>query len=235
MEKQFSNFGRLILPEGTKPRGLIIFYPPATGDKGHQLDEAVELTKSNFASLLYIPPYREMNQGGIGDLEGESELWSKAESEFKILLSEAKKNFGFISQDVGVVGKNLGGSVASFSTDDSIRCLIITGAVPVLSEFWVHSMHPVAVENRKGFSTLQLSEFEKMTTPFDLVNTVPQKKLRALTQFGKKDPWIESAQADLFTKKIIHTEGIKWTDDDHVMGALESVKQRRDFILECFI
>lgn len=234
MEKKFSEFGRLILSKNSKPKGFIIFYPPATGEKGQQFIEASEFAKLNFASLLYDPSYRRMDQGGIGDLNGESALWQKAESEFKLLVSEASKHFDFTPQDLAVIGKNLGGSVASFSNDGSVRCMVVTGSVPILSNFWVHSHHPVAVENRKGFSAHQLAEFEKQTAPFDLCNTIIKKEMPILIQFGKKDPWIESSQVEFLGNQMTNGNAIKWTDDDHAMNSLESVNQRREFVLKSF-
>ncbi len=234
MENEFSDFGRLILTEDAKPRGLIIFYPPATGEKGQQFIEATNLAKLNFASLLYDPPYRRTPQGGIEDLKGETELWLRAQSEFKIVLSKAKKYFDFTAQDIAVVGKNMGGSVASFATDDRIRCLVVTGSVPILSNFWIRSEHPVAVENRNGFSTSQLIEFENATALFDLVMTAPQKKIPTLIQFGKKDLWIETTQSKFFIEKLNQKQTIQWTEDDHAMNSRESVTQRNEFILGCF-
>lgn len=232
MDANFTH-GKLIIPSNT-PKAVVIFYPPATGDKGHQLDEANRLKEIDYASLLYNPPYRlKTNQGGLADPSGEKDLWLEAKNQFPELVQDLKKLFGSEQLKIFVIGKNLGGSVAAYSIDKSVSCLIVTGSVPILSTFWITSPHPVAVEARKGLSTEQLNRFQEISSDFDLTKTIQQLTQKVLIQFGKNDPWIEKEQSEVLKKNSSKESFIQWIVDDHIMGQEESVNQRKKFLQNC--
>jgi hypothetical protein len=235
LKKMDENFihGKLIIPSDT-PKALVIFYPPATGDKGHQAEEAKKLKELNYASLLYDPPYRKnMSKGGLADLNGEKELWKEAREHFPKVVQDFKKHLGSEQMKIFVVGKNIGGSVAAYSVDSSVNCLIITGSVPILSTFWVTSEHPVAREARKDISNQQLKRFQNEMKVFDLTETVLGLRQKVLIQLGTKDPWIEKQQADTLKNKISKNTMIQWIEDDHIMATENSVTQRQKFLKEC--
>jgi hypothetical protein len=167
------------------------------------------------------------------NVQDEVALWELAKKEFPSVVQTAKKQFGD-NLKITVIGKNLGGSVAEYSVDDSVSCLIVAGSVPNLSTFWVSSAHPIAVEYRKGFSQTQLDEFQKTTSRFDLAQTIPKldhKKI--LVQFGTKDPWIEKDSANSFVSKLREKKVVQWTDDDHAMASTRAAESRRQFIEGC--
>jgi hypothetical protein len=63
---ELSRFGKVIAGDVRTIKALVIFYPPATGDKGQQKDEALHLQSLGYVSLLYDPPYRDSSkEGGI--------------------------------------------------------------------------------------------------------------------------------------------------------------------------
>lgn len=232
---QDENFthGKLIVPS-KEPKALVIFYPPATGDKGHQLEEAKRFKELNYASLLYNPPYRQnADKGGLADINAEKELWREAREHFPKVVQDLKKYFGFNQMKILVVGKNLGGSVAAYSVDNTVSCIIITGSVPVLSMFWTTSEHPIALEARKGISNQHLKRFQEEMREFDLTETIPQLRPNILVQLGTRDPWIEKQQADVLKNKIQKNILIQWTDDDHIMAAEDTISQREKFFKEC--
>lgn len=228
----FENFihGKLIVPSKS-PKAIVIFYPPATGDKGHQLEEASRFKELNYASLLYNPPYRQnVAKGGLSGVDVEKELWKESRKIFPKVVQDLKKYFELNQIKIFVVGKNLGGSVAAYSIDQSVSCLVVTGSVPTLSLFWTTSQHPVAVESRKGISEQQLSRFQNETTVFDLTETIPNLNQKILIQFGTQDPWIEEQQAEELKNKIPKNAFIQWTDDDHVMAKESSLSLREKFL-----
>jgi hypothetical protein len=161
MKEKLSEYGELILPKQSEIKGFFIFYPPATGEKGQQESEAEGLLDLGIASLLYSPPYINSAKGGVADPSGEVELWKEAKSEFLELRQKIFDSFPSAKKNLFVIGKNLGGSVAANSIDTSVKCLIATGSVPVQSDFWVNSSHPVAVKARTGLSTIQLEKFSE--------------------------------------------------------------------------
>lgn len=235
LKKMDENFiyGNLIIPLEA-PKVVVIFYPPATGDKGHQLEEANRLKELNYAALLYDPPYRKnTSKGGLADLNGEKELWKDAREQFPKVVQDLENYFGSKQMKIFVVGKNLGGSVAAYSIDSSVNCLIITGSVPMLSTFWTTSEHPVALEARKGISNPQLKRFQDEMREFDLTETIPLLRQKILVQLGTKDPWIEKQQSDVLKNKISKNTMVQWMDDDHVMAREDSVNQRRKFLKDC--
>jgi hypothetical protein len=216
-------YGRLILPPSSEVRAFVVFFPPATGEHGQQEAEAKDLAASGIACLLYDPPYRRMRQGGLADPAGELALWENAKSEFQVILCAVASDFPSASGRIAVVGKNLGGSVAAYSSSSAVQCLIVTGAVPALSEFWTRSAHPTAGDARQGLSTAQLEEFRRMTHHLDLRQSILSVRGSVLVQFGSRDPWIDSAQC----QSMAH---IEWLDDDHAMNASSSIENRRAFL-----
>ena len=132
-----------------------------------------------------------------------------------------------------MVGKNLGGSVASYAIDDSVSCLVATGSVPRLSRFWAESLFPVAVENRKGFSAKQISHFQAETRQFDLTESAARLPMRYLIQFGQNDPWIESQDVLALESKLTRPPLITWLNDGHAMSADPTVTARIEFIRGC--
>lgn len=215
------------LPDHPKPRALVIFFPPATGDNGAQREEAASLRDSGLATLLYEPPYLrarrgELPRGGPADPVAELSLWRLARAELAELLDS-----GFRADQVALCGKNLGGSVAAYAGAGRVRTLAVTGAVPRLSRFWAESMHPVALEQRQGFSPEQLQAYEAATREFDLTLTLPAFE-RTLVQLGSRDPWIEPVDTRALACEI------RWQDDDHSMSAEASVRERREFLVSPF-
>ena len=234
--KNLESYGSLIVPEKKEIRGAVIFYPPATGEKGQQRSEAERLSKLGIASFLYLPPYaRKNNTGGFKNVPGEVELWREAKAEYGNLLKLLKDHFKNDSLQIAIVGKNLGGSVAAYSQDKNVTCAIVTGSVPLLSEFWVKSSHPVAVESRNGVTQSELEHFQKETSRFDLIHTVKEIPSKVLFQFGTQDPWIEKNQATRFEKSVSkETHKIEWIEDDHSMNSTQSIQNRIKFLNECF-
>lgn len=49
---KLSDFGQVVAPDLQAPKALVVFYPPATGDKGQQREEAGQLQDSGYVSLL---------------------------------------------------------------------------------------------------------------------------------------------------------------------------------------
>ena len=232
MQISLSDFGQLILPQQTKPRGFIIFYPPATGEKGVQFKEAQAFANQDFACLIYNPPYRKSESRGIIDTDGEISLWEEARAEYRIMATEIQNQFLCGEDKLACVGKNRGGSVAAFATSSTVGCLIVTGSIPILSSFWVESKHPVAAENRSGAPQSKLIEFKSKMSSFDLIHTIPTKKSKILIQFGTRDPWIEKDQVDIFSNAVLDKCIIQSTNDDHSMNSPDSLTQRMKFALE---
>jgi dienelactone hydrolase len=113
--------------------------------------------------------------------------------------------------------------------------MIVTGSVPILSEFWVKSSHPVAVESRNGVNPSELENFQKESFRFDLIQTVKEIQSKVLFQFGTRDPWIEKNQVTLFEKSVSKvSQKIEWTEDDHAMDSAQSVQNRIKFLDQCF-
>src|SRR4051812_11831765 len=83
-------FGEWIEPDVT-PLGAVLFYPPATGDKGPQREEALKLKNLGYASLLYRPPYLREEIGGMADPAGERLLWAEAKREFPLVIDSIKQ------------------------------------------------------------------------------------------------------------------------------------------------
>ncbi len=235
MKKELSNFGTLILPNSKKASGLVIFYPPATGEQGYQMSEGKSLLDINLASLIYNAPYiKNPNTEGCENAFNEVNLWMQAKVEFKEMMNLAEENFGLSSRDVILSGKNLGGSTAAFVSDDNLRALIVTGAVPILSKFRTESLFPLMAQARSGVSQQKLETFNSLTKEFDLTETMKAKKINSFVQFGRKDPWIESEQYSIFENEIKNTI-IDWTEDDHAMNSIQSLQNRRNFIVDCWI
>jgi len=228
------HFGEVILPEERPIKGFVVFFPPASGDKGQQKSEAQNLSSLGIASLLYVPPYRRPNSaGGPANIEGELKNWNDARSEYKEIIGIAQSDLGVSIEKNVVVGKNLGGSVGAFASLGITRCFIATGSVAQLSRFWSESNHPVAQEFRKNFSPQQMFEYRKAMTPFDLTVSLRNPPASSLVQFGSQDNWIEKIDVNALTDVIASRAEIQWTDDDHSMNSDQSRAQRFEFVKNC--
>jgi hypothetical protein len=235
-ELSLSSFGTLILPAAKSLKNFVVFYPPATGEKGQQKLEAEEFRKMGIGSLLYRPPYlragktKILSPGGPGNIDGETALWNLSKKELTEILNGIHVDFGLKPDRVALVGKNLGGSVAAFAGASEVGCLIISGSAPQLSRFWIYSNHLVAQDFRKGFSPEQLSKFRSETRKFDLVSTLPACSAKVMVQLGYKDPWIEEDDAKDLIDSLRDKSQVEWIEDDHSMNGVKTRKQRQEFL-----
>ncbi len=152
-------------------------------------------------------------------------------SDFNLIVKAAHLKYGNTIKFI-VIGKNLGGSVAAYSINEFVDCLIVTGSVPILSKFWVSSSHPIAIASRKNLSKTTLEEFEMKTSEFDLIQSIQNLNTKKiLIQFGTNDPWIEKESVQLLESKIKNNTLIQWVEDDHAMASTITAGLRKSFLL----
>jgi hypothetical protein len=172
-KKGLEDFGEVLFPENIeKAQGFVIFFPPATGDKGQQLSEAKGLMNLNYICILYRAPYLAIEGGGLAQPILEIEKWTETKKDFEKLQSLIFQSFPFLRDKLILVGKNLGGSMASMVANSAVKSLVITGSVPILSDFWCRSSHPVAVNLREGISSSIIEMFARRTEEFDLLRNL---------------------------------------------------------------
>lgn len=217
-------FGKLFLPAGATPVGFALFYPPATGERGFQEQEASRLLIDGIGALLVEPPH-----ASARDRLSDPKIWMDARADFAEILSALRAQFGLVSQKVAVIGKNLGGTIAAHvAAGEDIACLIVTGSIPRLSEFWSRSSHPVATRWREGLDPASIEAFVTAMRPFDLVENFGNSRARKLAQFGYKDDWVDAAEARLIRAS-------EWTADDHEMHGPASVERRLHFVRDAIL
>jgi hypothetical protein len=192
--------------------------------------EAESLAKRGFLSVLVLAPYAKQrstpNPKRFENPEREIEIWNNTAEELSSHLDELANRFEVDWSESAAIGRNLGGSqLAHWLTKDSrIQNLLVAGAVPRLSLFWLESAHPAAVHARQQTTPQALSMYSEAMKPFDLATSLEKLQKRKMRlQFGRRDPWIEEIHLELPGE-------IVWLDDDHDMDSLHAREDRRAWI-----
>lgn len=248
-----SALGLWILPQANTCKGFALFYPPATGDDGQQLEEALQLLEIGVASLLIEPPYRKESylfykQDPSAEIRMREETVIQAKQLFagctkgleRIHVQECLTQLFNDRIPITIIGKNLGGSIAALvcanletaSRPRELTALIVTGAIPRLSKFWQTSMHPVAQEVRAKITAAQNQQLVEALRPYDLTELLPELVTPVFVQFGLEDPWIDKATAN--SLHGCESITVSWTGDGHAMHSIESRLGRREFLKSRF-
>lgn len=139
---------------------------------------------------------------------------------------------------VGFVGLNLGGSIGAYwlAKGAPVKAAVLTGAIPNLTDFWLHSEHPAA-EAARSQGSVDLAAYEARMRETDLLETLPKfKGVNTLLQFGSEDPWVSENAREKATALAgtLPNVAVALTEDDHEMRRPVSVRGRVAFFEKAF-
>ena len=213
-----------------RPQRLLVWLHSAVGSPADFLPEARLFGNYGFVSVLVLAPYSKMRSTPLPfrfeNPQREIDLWSNTAEELSFYIDQLAKRFNIDASSSAAIGRNLGGSqLAHWYTKDSrLKNLLITGAVPELSRFWLESKHSLAVQTRQQSSSEVLQTYCDAMKPFDLTNSLSKLSGRSVRlQFGRQDPWLDGREPETLGE-------IVWLDDDHDMDSPISREDRRLWI-----
>ena len=218
---------------------LVLFLHSATGyARMFQGMDMPTLLDRGFACAALEAPYARSRNSiqprGLADPRNERCVWDQTVEELALALEEAVDRWNCDPGRIAFVGLNLGGSVGAYwiAKGAPVRAAVLTGAVPDLTDFWLHSDHPVAVASRQG-ENIDPAAYESRMRETDLLETVPHfNRVKTLVQFGSQDPWISAASRAKAETKLGALPYVKvaTVEDDHEMRSPSAIRGRVGFL-----
>jgi dienelactone hydrolase len=214
---------------------LVLFLHSAMGHARMFYPDIQLLLERGFACASLEAPYsRSRNMlvpRGLVSARNERSLWDRTAEELVLALQECETRWH--SERVGFFGLNIGGSVGMYwiAKGAPVQAAVVAGAVPDLTDFWLHSTHPAAVAAREEPGS-DPAAYEHRMRETDLLETVPMAAAPVLVQFGSRDAWISPESKVKAERKFSGLARVRVSllDDDHEMRALPTVKERVDFL-----
>lgn len=222
---------------------LVFFLHSATGNaRMFQGADMRMLQDKGIACAALEAPYarsrNSVQRRGLLDARNERCLWDQTVEELAIALDEAIGRWHCDPERVGFAGLNLGGGLGGYwlAKGPPVKAAVLTGAVPDLTDFWLHSNHPVA-EAARAQEGVDLPAFDSRMRETDLLATLPKfAQMKTLVQVGTEDPWIseEALEKLKAVASTLPNVKISLVKDDHEMRSPAAVKARVAFFEEAF-
>jgi len=217
-------------PPGTGVLAQVIFGHPASGGQTTFFDEATALAKIGVRSWLLDFDFErnEKDPANLSNPQREIEFRKKC----LLKIQEASILLGDRAPQI-YIGKNFGAFVGGMaaSMGNKISRYILIAGLPDLTNFYVSSDHPVAVNARTGVPKEMLKKYHERThiwNPTQLLSF--GKNTEIFFQFGDRDPWIPRETANQFIYAAKGPKTIKFYDDDHDLNCEQARLDRVNFI-----
>ncbi|HEY9421174.1 MAG TPA: alpha/beta fold hydrolase, partial [Thermoanaerobaculia bacterium] len=218
----------LMLPSGEGKHAAVLFLHPGQGNRSTFVDEAVELARDHgIVSLTIDAPFlrpelqaRRTQEGPLNPARDRREALQAIvdlRRGFDLLASRPEvdpKRMAYVGHSLGAT---LGGTLAGI--EKRPVAFVLMAGFPSLTRSYTNGENQIAYAFQELLPRERQEAYVKAMAPLDAVHYVGQAApAKILFQFAKRDEFITSWDAEVYTQAASGPKEVRWYDTGHLFN-----------------